>query len=138
MAQYSVKTGLLDEAGENISVLAAEIGRYMERVDALLPQFPEGMDELRRRLTGTKDSMQEISKRTRNIGMALYEIIDFYTRAEQNAIGGKDRDINTRINNRHNVTLPKIRRSTGKVLFDGAVLPDWLQIATLNFERSQD
>jgi len=138
VAQYSIKTGPLDEAGEDLSILAAELGRYRERVDALLPQLPEGTDILRRKLTGTKDTIYEISKKTRGIGMALYEIIDHYARAERVACGGHDRDTNKRINNRHNIKVPKIKRSTRKILFDGAIMPDWLKIAILKFEQSQN
>ena len=138
MARYSVETGLLNEAGEDLSTLAEEIGKYHERVGSVLSQGLEGLVELRGKLAVSKESLSEISKTSRGFGLALYEIIDSYTRAERAAMGGHNMDLNTPAAMRKAATLPNIRSSSGAVLMDRTVLPDWLQMAVLEYERTRD
>jgi len=137
MSQYSVKTGPLEEAGEELAVLAAELGRYKERLESLLPKLPEGTGDIRRQLAVAKDSVAEISKQTRNIGVAISYVIDFYTRAERFAMGGHERDFYLHKMNRQTGPIPKIRSSSGSIMFDKTILPGWLQSAVLNFESTE-
>ena len=137
MAEYSVKTGPLDEAGESFSMFAGELGMLKDKLDSILSTWQEGTPGLRRKLTGSKESINEISRQSRNIGKTLCEITDFYTRAERSAISGHIRDLNMNTTNQQPVILPNIRNSTGAVLFERTVLPDWLQIAVLEYEQSQ-
>ena len=138
MAQYSVKTGPLNEAGEDFSVLAGDLGRIREGLDILLSKWPEGMSGLRRQLAGVKDSIQEISKKTRDAGMALYEISDFYTRAERTAFDANNREPGINPAKKQHISPPKIRSSSGVVMFERTILPDWLQMAVLEYEQSQE
>ena len=137
MAEYNVKTGPLDEAGEDLSVLAGEFGRYREGLDSVLANLPEGMSGMRRHLTAAKDSLFEISKQTRDTGKVLYGIADHYTRAERSAMGGLHRGMNINPAGQQTTTMPKIRGSSGVVLFDRTVMPDWLQMAVLEYEQTQ-
>ena len=137
MAEYSVKTGPLNEAGENFSIFAGELGMFKEKLDTILSKWQEGMPELRRQLAGSKESINEISRQSRNIGKTLYEITDFYIRAERSAISGHIRDLNINIIDKQPVILPNIRSSSGVVVFERRILPDWLQLAVLEYEQSQ-
>lgn len=137
MAQYSVKTGPLSEAGEEFLMLAGDFGRHREGLDSMLSRWPEGLSGLRRQLTKTKESIYEISKKTRSTGMVLHEITDHYTRAERSAISGHVRDLNRHATGQQLVPLPSIRSSSGAVMFERTVMPDWLQIAVLEYEQSQ-
>jgi len=138
MAQYSVKTGPLDEAGEDISAFASELCGFRERIDSLLSRLPEDMPDMRRRLARTKESLYEISRQTRGVGVALSEISDYYMNAERVAFNGYNLGFNMNTTNTLNVKPPIIRRSSGSVLFDRNILPDWLKMAVLEYERSQD
>ena len=138
MAQYSVKTGILSEAGDDILMLAGDFNRHRESLDDLLAKWPDGLSGLRRQLAGTKDKVNEISRQTRNAGMVIHDISDHYTRAERRAIGGHLRDLSRHATGQQLVTLPTIRGSSGVVMFEKTVLPDWLQIAVLEYEQSQD
>jgi len=138
VARYRVETGLLNEAGEDFSSFAAEIDKYHERVSSVLLQGPEGLAELRGKLTISKESLSEISRKSRGFGLTLYDIIDSYTRAERTAMGEHHRDLDTRADMHQAVTVPNIRRSSGAVLTDRTVLPDWLQMAVLEYERTRE
>jgi len=104
----------------------------------LLSKKSEVMQDSRRHLTGVKESVNEITRKTRGLVMALYEITDHYIHAERNALNGYDRVITLHSSGRQAVKVPTIRNSSGAVLFEKTVLPDWLQLAVLEFERSQD
>jgi len=137
VAQYSVNTGSLNEAGEDFSIFAAKIGEYRERLESISGNLPEGMSAIRRQLAGTREAIYEISGKTRSAGMTLYEVSDHYTKAERDAISGYHRDLETHDANQRNAQLPKIRSSSGTVLFDKTILPSWLQKAVIEFEQSQ-
>jgi len=138
VARYSVETGLLDEAGEDFSSLASDIEKYHERVGSVMSQGLEGLVDLRGKLALSKESLSEISRKSRSFGLALYEIIDSYTRAERAAMGGQHMGLNTSAVMHHAAAPPNIRSSSGAVLIDRTVLPDWLQIAVLDYERTRD
>jgi hypothetical protein len=137
VARYSVETSLLSEAGEDFSSLAAEIDKYRERVDSVRSQWSEGLADLREKLAVSKESLSEISRKSRSFGFTLYEIIDIYTRAERSAMGGHHRDLDSTTVIRQATVLPNIRSSSGAVFIDRTVLPDWLQMEVLEYERAQ-
>jgi hypothetical protein len=137
VARYRVETGLLNEAGEDFSSLAAEIDKYKERADSVLSQGLEGHAELRVQLAASKESLSEISRKSRSFGFTVYDIIDSYTRAERNAMGGHHRDSDSIAAMSQAGILPNIRRSSGAVFIDRTVLPDWLQMAVLEYERAK-
>ena len=137
MSQYSIMTGPLNEAGEDISAFAGELGKLHERINTVFTQWPDGFPELRRQLAEIRESVYKASNKTRGLGITLYEIIDCYTRAERSAMGEHHRDLNMQSSNQNSVTLPNIRSSSGVVMLDRTLLPDWLQNVVLEYERKQ-
>jgi len=136
VAEYSVNTGILNEAGEDFLMLAKEFQMLHERVSPVLSSWPEGLTDLRQQLDKSRESINEISRKTRDLGLTLYEIIDCYTYAERRAIGGDNRHLHTHTANPRDTKLPSIRNTSGAVMFDRTILPDWLQIAVLEYEQS--
>jgi hypothetical protein len=137
VAQYSIETGPLNEAGEDFSVLAIELDKYRDRIGSVLSQWQEGLPELQRQLAGAMESTLNISRNARTLGLVLYEIIDCYIQAERTASSGYDQDLSMPSAPSGHALLPNVRKSTGFVPLERTVLPDWLQIAVLEYEQSQ-
>ena len=138
MAQYRVNTGSLNEVSEDLLILAGDFRRLSDELESVFSKLPEDFYGFRRQLIRGKESVSEITRHTRGIGMVLYEVADHYTRAERSALNGYNRDLNLLASNQKPVTIPNIRNSSGAVLFERTVLPNWLQAAVLEFEKSQD
>ena len=136
MSEYSVRTCILNEAGEDFLLLAREFKMLLERVSSVLSSYPESPAGFRQQLDRTKESMNGISRKTRDLGLTLYEIIDCYAYAERRAIGGDNRYLHPHTANPRDVKLPSIRNTSGAVMFDRTILPDWLQMAVLEYEQS--
>ena len=137
MAEYRVNTGLLNEAGEDTKLLAAELDRYAERISSVITGLPEGFEAVRRSLTVTNERIYDRAGQARKLNRTLYEVIEVYSQAERNAMDADHRNINTTGASRQVTALPKIRSSTGAVMFKNTVLPNWLQMAVLEYERAQ-
>jgi hypothetical protein len=137
VSHYSVKTGILSEAGEEFLLLAREFELLFERAGSVLSNCPENLIDLRKQLNISKESINEVSRKTRTLGLALYDVIDYYTYAERHAIGGDNRELKLQTPNSLGLKMPNIRNTTSAVLFDRTVLPDWLQTVVLEYEQSQ-
>ena len=137
MLHYSVKTGILSEAGEEFLFLAREIELLFERIGSVMLNCSTNLIDLRKQLDISKESINEASRKSRTLGLALYEIIDYYTYAERHAISGDNRDLKLQTNNSLSLKMPSIRNTSSAVLFDRTILPDWLQMAVLEYEQSQ-
>jgi hypothetical protein len=134
---YYYKADLLSEAGEDFSALARELGMLQERICTVLSQWQEGFPELKRNLTKVGECVLDASGKAGSLGLALYEIIDCYSHAERTAIQGHYNDLSMQMGISQSTGVPKIRSPSGMVLLDRTILPDWLQQAVLEYERSQ-
>ena len=135
MSQYSVKTNILNESGENLNSLARELNMYHERINNVLSQCSEELSDQRAKLSISSESINELSWKTKNISSTLYNIIDYYTHAERSAMNSDLLNYNSNGSN-NSTRLPKIRSSTGPIFFDRTIIPDWLQMAVLKYEQA--
>lgn len=137
MAQYNVKTISLDEASECFSIFAGDLGRYCEGIDSMLSKFPDEMTGFRKQLAGRKESLIELSRNIRKVGVTLCDVADHYSRAEHNVMSGQSHEIKAARRRTAAIAVPKIRNSSGAVLFERTVMPDWLQAAVMKYEQSR-
>jgi len=137
VAEYKVNTGLLSEAGDNISTLITELRRYEERIASVVMRLPEGTIAIKRQLDLSREKMSDLCRNSKNLGRTLYEIADVYSRAEQNSSFDEYRNKNTPGTKLKKPVLPKIRNSTGSIMFNNTILPNWLQMAVLEYEQTR-
>jgi len=135
VSQYSVKTNILNESGENLNSLARELNMHHERINNVLSQCSEELSDQRAKLSISSESINELSWKTKNISSTLYNIIDYYTHAERSAMNSDLHNYNSNGSN-NSTRLPKIRSSTGPIFFDRTIIPDWLQMAVLKYEQA--
>ena len=136
MSQYSVKTNILNESGDNLDSLARELNIYHERINNVLSQCSEELTDQRTRLSIVSESVNELSWKSKKFSSTLFDIIDHYTHAERFAFNGDMNNIFKDKLNLKTVTLPKIRRSSGPIFFERSIIPDWLQMAVLKYEQA--
>jgi len=137
LTEYNVNTRLLNEAGDELSILSADLDKFLERLDSVLLQLSKDVEKEQRQLLGIRESLSELSGKTNGLGIAIYTIIDVYTQAERLALGEYRQEIRKYSAKKYSTKIPNIRNASGVVMLNRTVLPDWLQEAVLKYEQSQ-
>jgi hypothetical protein len=131
MAQYEVTTNALFDAGERFGKLSIQLDGMNDRLMAVLAQWPDGVPELRRRLSGECSAVGETVFSIRAAGRTLKEVANVYAHAERTAFSGsfpKKAAVSTMV-------PPPMRKPSGVMLFGDLLMPDWLYTSVLKYEQ---
>ena len=135
MAQYSVFTGPLFDAGDSFSIVADELASTHERLAAVLAGWQESApDEARRLLAASGESVCVASKSARDFARTLFDVSEIYAHADRSAFSQQELEASAGAALLQPVAALAAGGGASGVLFtDSLVLPLWLKDATLRY-----
>ncbi|MCL2820292.1 MAG: hypothetical protein FWD38_05615 [Oscillospiraceae bacterium] len=137
MSQYEISIIPINEASDKINLLVNRISEVSERLHGVQIDLPSSFNDIKRQINVRIESVDKHKSQTAKLSQALKEVSDIYKRAEQTAISSDVNENNTA--GTPGIAYKLQRRANsgqGVILSRRLIMPDWLQMAVVEYEQS--